>query len=131
MQHSTDEDLNKLPHILITSDEIWDPTVLDHLIDIENDIYHPVMDPTVDEENFVSFDECTSMTRTYLHHDSYSPNFVWDVYHNECMNYSGFDSNTGDNTWYSCPQCLLNEQDYKVLCPYLLWLHIACIKQTL
>ena len=35
MQASMDEDLDKLPHVIITSDHIWDPTVLDHLIDIE------------------------------------------------------------------------------------------------
>ena len=38
MQPSTNEDLDKLAHIIITSDDVWDPTVLDHSIDIENDI---------------------------------------------------------------------------------------------
>ena len=63
MQASMDEDLDKLPHV-ICSDDIWDPTILDHSIDIKNDIYHPGMDPRIDEEDFTSFDECTSMTRT-------------------------------------------------------------------
>ena len=40
MQPSMDEDLDKLPHVIITSDDIWDHTVLDHTIDIENDTYH-------------------------------------------------------------------------------------------
>ena len=38
IQPSMDEDLDQLPHVIITSDDIWDPTVLDHLIDIENAI---------------------------------------------------------------------------------------------
>ena len=40
MQPSMDEDLDKLPHVMITSDNICNPTVLDHSIDIEDDLYH-------------------------------------------------------------------------------------------
>ena len=75
----------KLPHVIITSDDIWDPTVLDHLIDIENDTYHPATDPTIVEEAFISFDEHISVARTYLHHDSYGPDYICDVYNNEYM----------------------------------------------
>ena len=61
---STDEDLKHLPHVIITSDEIWDPIVL---IDIENNIYPPTMDSNIDKEELTSFDECTSVTGSYLH----------------------------------------------------------------
>ena len=98
MQPSTDEDLDKLPHVIITSDDIWDPTVLDHSINIENYTCHPTMDSMIDEGEFVSLDECTYTTRTYLHHDSCGPNYISDVYHCECMNCSGFDLNTTDNS---------------------------------
>ena len=64
MQPSTDEDLDKLPYMIATRDDIWDPTVLDCLIDV-------AMDSNIDEEDLTSFDECTSMTGSYLHHDSY------------------------------------------------------------
>ena len=40
MQPSMDEDLDKLPHVIITSDNICNHTVLDHSIHIEDDIYH-------------------------------------------------------------------------------------------
>ena len=80
MQPSLDEDLDQLPHVIITSDDIWDPTVLDHLIDIENDIYHP---SNINDEDFASFDQRTSATGSYLHHDDYGPNCMCDVYHNE------------------------------------------------
>ena len=36
MHLSMDEGLDKFPHVIVTSDDIWDPTVLDHSIDIEN-----------------------------------------------------------------------------------------------
>ena len=35
MQPSMNEDLDKLPHVIITSDDIWNPTVLEHSIDME------------------------------------------------------------------------------------------------
>ena len=73
MQPSTNEDLDKLPPVIITSDDKWDPTVLDHLIDIDNDIYHPAMNAMIDAEEFVSLDDCTSVTGTYLQYDSYGP----------------------------------------------------------
>ena len=61
--------------ILITVSQIsylhiWDPTVLDHLIDIDHDTYHPTIVAKIDEEDFTSFGECTSATRTDPHHDS-------------------------------------------------------------
>ena len=67
MQPSTNEDLDELPHVIINSVDIGYRTVTDHLIDSENDTYHPTMDSMADEEYFASFDECTSMTGTYLH----------------------------------------------------------------
>ena len=98
MHPSVDEDLDHLPHVIITSDDIWDPTVLDHSINIENDTYHPTMDSIIDEEAFIFFNECTSVTRSYLHHNDYGPNYVCDVYHNECVTCLGFDLITVNNS---------------------------------
>ena len=50
MHPSMDEDLDKLQHVIVTSDTIWDPMDLDHLIGIEDNIYHPAMDPMIDED---------------------------------------------------------------------------------
>ena len=61
MHRSMDEDLDCLPHVIITSEDIWDPTVLNLSIDLENDTYHPTMDSTINEEAFISFNECTSV----------------------------------------------------------------------
>ena len=61
----------------------------------------------IDEEEFVSFDECTTVTWTYLHYDSYGPVDVCDVYHNAHMNCLGFDLNTADNTYHLSLNVLL------------------------
>ena len=76
-----------------------DPTILDHLIDIENDTYHPTMNSMIDEEDYTSFDEYTSMTRTIYIMIVYGPNYVCDVYHNEQVNCLGFDLNSTDNSY--------------------------------
>ena len=111
MQPSTDEDLDRLPHHIVSSDDVWDPTVLDHSINIENDTYYPTRDPTIDEEEFSSLDECTSMTGIYLHHDSCHSDYVCDVYHNKCMNCSGFDLKTTDNFYHLSLQSMIKDQD--------------------
>ena len=61
MHPPMDENLHCRPHVFITSDDYWDPTALDHSIDIENDIYHPTMDSKIDDEYFTSFDVHTSI----------------------------------------------------------------------
>ena len=38
MQPSTDEDLDQLAHVISTSNDIWDPAVLDYSIGVENDV---------------------------------------------------------------------------------------------
>ena len=73
MQHSMDDDLDQLLHVFVTCDDIWDPTVLDHSIDIENDIYHPSIDSSVDDEDFMSVDDCTSTTGSNLNNDDDAP----------------------------------------------------------
>ena len=49
-----DDNLKTLPHVIITSDVIWDPIVLGHSIDPFNDTYHPGMAHHIDEEEFTS-----------------------------------------------------------------------------
>ena len=44
---TTDEEVDYLPHVIITNDDSWDPTILDLFIDIENDTYHPTMDSNI------------------------------------------------------------------------------------
>ena len=85
----------------------------------------------IDEEDFTSFDECTSMTGTHVHHDNYNPNYVCDVYHNEQVKFLGFNLNTAHNSNSLSPQCMIKDQDYEALCPYLFWLPFDCIKHML
>ena len=127
----TDDDLENLPYVIITTDDIWDPTILNHSIDLSNDTYDHAMDPHMNEEEFSSLDDHTCMTGNYLHHDDYGPDYVYDVYHNDCVTRSGLDCNTPDNSYHLSPQCILKDQDDEALHPYLLWLPIECIKHTL
>ena len=89
------------------------------------------MESNIDEGHFTSFGEHTYMTGSYLHHDSYGPNYICDIYHTEEVNHSGFDLNTTDDSYCLSPQCMIKDQDYEELCPYLLWLSIICIKHML
>ena len=130
IQPPMDDDLDNLPHVIVTSNGIWDPTVLNYLIDIPNDTYHPVMDSSINEEEFASLDECTFATGSYLHHDGYGPNYVCDVYRNEHVTSLGFDLDTAENSNHLSPQCMIKNHDYEPLCPYLLWLPIDCIKHN-
>ena len=57
------------------------------------------------------------MTGHYLHHNDYGPNYVCDVYHNECVTCSGFDLNTTDNSYHLSPQHTIKDQDYEALAP--------------
>ena len=49
MQPPMDDDLDNLPHVIVTSDDIWDPSVHDHTIDIPTDTYHPAMGSNINE----------------------------------------------------------------------------------
>ena len=89
------------------------------------------MDSNINEEEFASLDECTSMTGSYLHHDDYGPDYICDVNHNECVTCLGFDLSTADNSYCLSPQCMIKDQDYEALQPYLLCLPIDCIKHTI
>ena len=85
----------------------------------------------MDEEEFASLDDCISMTGNYLHHADFGPDYVCDIYHTEHVTCSGFDLNTAVNSYCLSPQCMIKDQDYEALHPYLLWLSIDHIKHTL
>ena len=70
------------------------------------------------------------MTGSYLHHDDCCPNYICDVYHNECVTHSRFDLNTTDNLYHLSPQLMLKDKDYEALQHYLLWLPIDCTLDT-
>ena len=131
MHPTMGDNLENLLYVIITCDDIWDPTLLNHSIDPSNDTYHHDMDPHIDEEEYASLDDHRSVTGNYLHHDNYGPDCIWDVYHNEHVTCSGFDLNTADNSYHLTAQCMIKDQDYKALCPYQLWLPLDHIKHTL
>ena len=56
MHPPTDEELHTLPTVVLTSDALWESGVLDHKIDVEQDVYHEAMESPKEEEEFNSFD---------------------------------------------------------------------------
>ena len=127
---SADEDLDNLPHVIVTSDDIWDPTILDHLIDIENDIYHPAMDPMIDKKilyllmtphpglEHIYIMIVTSVIMSMMS-TTMNKSTTWNLISIPLM------------ILIIYPQCMIKDQDYEALCPSLLWLPIDHIKQTL
>ena len=95
-----DDNLENLPHVVITSDDIWDPTILDNSIGPSNHTYHPPMDLHIDEDEFTSLDDCPSVTGNYLHHNDYGPDYISDGYHNKHVSCSGLDLITADNSYF-------------------------------
>ena len=73
------------------------------------------MDSNIDEEDFSSFDDHISVTGSYLHHNDYSPDYICDVYHHECVMCSGFHLNTTDNSYDFSPQYMIKDQDSEAL----------------
>ena len=67
MKPSTNEDLDQLPHVIITSNDIWDPAILDCSIDVKNDVYHSTMNPTINEDKNLSL---LMNAQTYLENTS-------------------------------------------------------------
>ena len=89
------------------------------------------MDSNIHDEDFASFDECTSTSGSSLHQNNYGSDYICIVYHNEHVTHSGFDLNTTDNSYHVSPQHMIKDPDYEALHPYLLCLPIDHIKHTL
>ena len=53
----TDDEWETLPHVVFTSDVDWDPTVFDHVIDIDNDIWYDALEDIDADPDSNPFDE--------------------------------------------------------------------------
>jgi hypothetical protein len=58
----TDEELSVLPHIILTYDVVWDPSLFDNNNDIIQEFYEPVEEIPEHEYNFDQFGECQHRT---------------------------------------------------------------------
>jgi hypothetical protein len=57
LQHLTDEEMEMLPHVVLTSDNDWDPTILDNITDKDTSKWYPDNDesPEYGNHNFNKF----------------------------------------------------------------------------
>ncbi|EEC42961.1 predicted protein [Phaeodactylum tricornutum CCAP 1055/1] len=113
MRRPTDKELATLPHVVLTSDVDWDPSVLDHEIDLAtswyDDIYDLPQSPYVEPR----FDH----TGKYLHRHISLCNHRDDVV---------------DRVLY-CQQHLVtkNVQDYEALRPCFGWVSAETVRKTI
>jgi hypothetical protein len=61
VQHPTDEEMENLPHVVLTSDIDWDPTILNNIADKDTLEWYPDNDESLDygNHNFNKFGQCS------------------------------------------------------------------------
>ena len=129
MHPPTDEELDTLPTVVFTSDALWEPGVLDHEINVEEDVYHKAMESPEELDEFNSFDPRYNETGHYLHVDCVAR--VLEAYQARTHPGQPMDTNDKLNATVNPRNRRLNSYDYEKLRPYLLWLPLDRVKKTL
>ena len=67
----TDKEWDTLPHVVLTSDKDWDPSVLDHTLDDNEDWYNAVSDLQIDPatnlfDEFGNYHNCTVVQEVFF-----------------------------------------------------------------
>jgi hypothetical protein len=64
-----------LPHVILTSDADWDPSVLDHIFTTDSDIWHDAIENLDDIQSNILFDDQGNYLywNSSLHHVSDDP----------------------------------------------------------
>ena len=108
MRPPTDKELDSLPHIIMTSDDIWDPSILDNEVSPEE--WYDCED-IPDDYGDTTFDEYGEYTQRVHYLDCYSVEIqpLFEVHERKTV-----------------PQ----EPNYEALRPYFLWLPLDTIKRT-
>jgi hypothetical protein len=148
MRPYTDLEWDTLPHIIWTHEDAWDPCVLDHSLDDNEQWFDSISEP-VEPPFFALFDEFGDYRHRVLvqnveTHDvaEYTPSF-FDAYDtpasygpNESIDQLVYDNNrpllmVNSGTILPSP-CLVTTQppDYETLRPFFGWLPVDTIKRT-
>jgi hypothetical protein len=122
----TDDEWNTLPHIILTGDVDWDPCILDHQMD-ENDDWYDAVSALTMNPNAVLFDEFGDYRRevgeTEIFYDSQPTPDIDDIIEDCVTTPSGFYQVHERNT---IPQ----PADFTALRPLFGWLPIKTIQDT-
>ena len=129
-----------MPHVVLTSDVDWDPTVLDHTLDNDEQWYDAISDlqsnPTTN-----LFDKFGTNYRNHVEVNQLSAEVVVDMavmqrtlelHKHDVSDKEETDNKTSKETAYKVanPKTLLKENDHEGLCKYFGWLSTDVIKRT-
>ena len=140
----TDNEWNTLPHVILTSDDECDPTILDHHIDdddAENDDWYDAISDISTRYNESLFDSTGEYKHRNIVHgidinnhnleNGILPNnsIFYDVHEHD--SYNTHKSNTADTHMNTQPlEILPNEPDHKTFIPHFAGQSIETIKKT-
>ena len=119
MSKPTEEERELLPHIILTSDMVWDPSSVDHsFTDVNGEIqdYHEAL-----QDNgrfFENFDQRVTLTGEIIH-----PDEDYDFHFNDYRD-------RAQAHLVSQHKLKLHEPDYEALRPNFGWIPIEIIKKT-
>jgi hypothetical protein len=121
MSQPSEDEMDKYPSVFFTSDEPWDPSVLDHTFDLETpDEFFDALE--MDLDVYEHYDKCVTPTGEIIH-----PHEDDDLYGDHY-------DNLGDHT-VSALACnhkvKVRTRDYEALRPNFAWAPIEVIKRTL
>jgi hypothetical protein len=126
-----------LPHVILTSDADWDPSVLDHIFTTDSDIWHDAIENLDDIQSNILFDDQGNYLyrNSSLHHVSDAPY----IYDNEdvidsCICLAHPAPSYGDlhihHTRLAFDHAVTHvPPDYNALCKYFGWLPVDIIKK--
>jgi hypothetical protein len=78
MRPCTDAEWDTLPHVICTSDTDWDPTILDHTLNDDDDWYDAIEDLEEDPstnlfDEYGNYHKCEVSTMELFYFDAYQP----------------------------------------------------------
>ena len=134
MRPFTDREFDELPHVILTSDRDWDPSVLDHCFD-DDDAWYDAISDLEEDPSANLFDEYGNYRKRVIVQETFfdavddmsgTTSYLEDVI-DECV-YKTYE--TRHIVEVSERKVKPKEPDYKVLAPRFGWLPVDLIKRT-
>ena len=152
----TDEEMERYPHVMMTADEKWDPSVLDFEIDISDDTWYDTLQGDIEEFDEPRFDASGNYIFREVHYNIFDESAEADAYYDYAVNVCSL-CHTPGHTLDTCPKAISehfydvfeaethgqsvseagspskrkeNEPDYASMIPNFAWMPIESIKNT-
>ena len=129
MKPYTDEQWDTLPQVILTSDAEWNPTVLDHRLDDNDDWFDAISDlqsnPTTNLfDEFGNYRKRVVVVEHATFFDAVDPPTVDDIV-DDCVMHSNVDLYEVHSR-----EITKQEPDYEALRPFFGWLPVDIVKRT-